>query len=127
MKTSTKITSMLAVLAFTLGGQAPQAQAPPATPTPRPQAQVKTPVFSTTSRLVTADVTVKDKAGKAIQGLKISDFAVAEDGKPQKIAIFEPQNLTLEPEPPPALTLADQLELPPAPKTTIAVESPGQV
>ena len=139
--------SIMALLALTLGGQAPRAQAPPApapaptpapTPAPapapaqtasaaRPQAVEKVATFSTTSRLVTADVTVKDKAGRAIQGLKKSDFAVFEDGKPQTVSVFEPENLTLAPEPPPTLTLGDQLELPPAPKTTITLEAPGQI
>ena len=50
-----------------------------------------------------------------------------EDGKPQKIAVFEFQKLSEEPEPPPKLALADQLKLPEAPKTAITAEKPGQV
>jgi len=86
-----------------------------------------TPVFRTGANLVTVDVTVKDKAGKVIEGLKASDFAVLEDGKQQKVSIFEFQKLSSEPEPPPPLSLADQLELPKAPKTTITAAVPGQV
>ena len=50
-----------------------------------------------------------------------------EDGKPQKIAVFEFQKLSNDPEPPPKLALADQLKLPEAPKTTITAETPGEV
>ncbi len=89
--------------------------------------QTDTPVFRTRTNLVTVDVTVRDKSGRPIEGLKASDFAVLEDGKPQKISVFEFQKLSLDPEPPPPLSLADQLELPKAPKTTITAEAPGQV
>ena len=50
-------------------------------------------VHRPTRNLVIVDVTVKDKAGKPIEGLKQSDFAVLEDGKPQKISVFEYQKL----------------------------------
>ena len=83
--------------------------------------------FSSTSNLVIVDVTVKDKAGKPIEGLKAEDFSVLEDGKPQKISVFEFEKLTTEPEPPEKLTLDDQLKLPEAPKTSITAERPGEV
>jgi VWFA-related protein len=83
--------------------------------------------FSTNSNLVIVDVTVKDKSGKAIEGLKSDDFTVLEDGKPQKISVFEFQKLTNDPEPPPKLALSDQLKLPDAPKTEITAETPGQI
>jgi len=83
--------------------------------------------FTTNSSLVIVDVTVKDKSGKPIEGLKASDFSVMEDGKPQKISVFEFQKLDSTPEPPPTLSLSDQLKLPEAPKTSITAETPGQV
>src|SRR5580700_4996427 len=65
-------------------------------------------VFKTGSRLVVVDVTVKDKAGHTIDGLKLSDFSVSEDGQKQKVEVFEPQTLTMEPEPAPELKLSDE-------------------
>ena len=51
-----------------------------------------------------------------------------EDGKPQKIQVFEHQKLALDPEPPePPPTLGSQNELPEAPKTTITIEGPGKI
>ena len=85
------------------------------------------PVFKSGTSLVVVDVTVRDKGGKPIDNLKASDFTVLEDGKPQKISVFEPQQLTMTPEPPPTLTLADQLALPESPNTVITTEAPGKV
>src|ERR1035437_1112016 len=79
------------------------------------------PTFTANSNLVIVDVTVKDKSGNAIDNLRQQDFLVLEDGKPQKVDIFEHQKLTLDPEPPdPPPALGDKNELPEAPKTTIA-------
>jgi VWFA-related protein len=98
------------LVAFSAAGQQPQ------------------PTFSASSNLVIVDVVVRDnKSGRPIEGLKPADFAVFEDGKPQKIAVFEFQKLSEEPEPPAKLALADQLKLPEAPKTVITAEKPGQV
>src|SRR5665213_2920324 len=85
----------------------------------------QTPVFTTNSNLVIVDVTVKDKSGKAIEGLEADDFTLTEDGKPQKVAVFEFQHLTMESEPPPTLTLDDQLKLPEDPKTSITSSTPA--
>jgi VWFA-related protein len=82
--------------------------------------------FTANSNLVIVDVVVRDKSGKPMEGLKQGDFTLLEDGKPQKISVFEFQKLSHEPEPPPKLTLADELKLPEAPKTTITAEQPGQ-
>ena len=60
--------------------------------------------------------------------LKPNDFTVLEDGKPQKIQVFEFQKLAIEPEPPePPPTLGDQNALPDDPKTTITARRPGRI
>src|SRR5713226_4453094 len=46
-------------------------------------------VIKVTSNLVSLDVIVKDKKGKAITDLKPEDFAVSENGVPQKIEFFD--------------------------------------
>lgn len=84
-------------------------------------------VFKTGARLVVADVTVKDSKGNTVNNLKRSDFAIYEDNSKQDLEVFEPQMLSMEPEPPPDLKLDDQLKLPEIPKTTITFEAPGKV
>lgn len=46
-------------------------------------------VIKVTSNLVSLDVIVKDKKGKAITDLKPEDFTVVENGVPQKIQFFD--------------------------------------
>src|SRR2546429_7542411 len=46
-------------------------------------------VIKVTSNLVSLDVIVKDKKGKAITDLKPEDFTVSENGVPQKIQFFD--------------------------------------
>src|ERR1035441_776173 len=91
-------------------------QQPPAAST-RPAPTTK---FTINSNLVVVDLFVKDKTGKPIEGLTKNDVIVLEDGKPQTISFFQPQKLTLDPEPPdPPPTLEDKNALPDPPKTTI--------
>jgi VWFA-related protein len=81
-----------------------QQQAPrPAAPVPQPvQQQANAPLqkqaykFEATTQLVIVNVSVKDKDGKPIEGLKAPDFTVSEDGKPQAIKVFEYQRLADE-------------------------------
>jgi VWFA-related protein len=83
--------------------------------------------FKASSNLVIVDAVITDKSGKPIKGLQQSDFTVLEDGKPQKISVFEFQELSNTPVPPPKLTLSDELKLPEAPKTSISPEQPGEL
>jgi VWFA-related protein len=113
---------IIALMVLTAAGQQPRPQAPQPAP---PTTAIK---FSANANLVVVDVTVKDKAGKAIENLKPGDFTLLEDGKPQKIVVFEAQKLSIDPappEPPPALDNVN--DLPPDPKTVITTQSPGKV
>ena len=116
---------MTLALLMTMQGvaQQPATQRPA---TPQPAAGGST-VFKANANLVIVDVTAKDKSGKPIEGLKAEDFIITEDGKPQKIAVFEYQHIATEPDPPKEITLDDQFKLPEAPKTTITSATPGQI
>jgi VWFA-related protein len=119
---------MRAALLFALIAAAAKGQPPKAAQQQQPaQAPAGSTVqFTTNINLVIVDVVVRDKSGKPMEGLKQEDFTVLEDGKPQKLSVFEFQHLSSQPEPPPKLTLADELQRPEAPKTTIGAEQPGE-
>ena len=51
------------------------------------------PLVSVGTQLVVETVSVKDKNGKSVEGLKQEDFTVTEDGVPQTIKFFEFQKL----------------------------------
>ncbi len=53
--------------------------------------------FIVDTKLVVINVTVKDKAGRPISDLKKEDFQLLEDGVPQKITVFDRQDLSTEP------------------------------
>ncbi len=55
-----------------------------------PQSSV---TFTSTTQLVVVNVSAKDKDNNPIPGLTANDFVVTEDGKQQKIAVFEYQQL----------------------------------
>jgi VWFA-related protein len=82
------------------------------------QAPAQTPqaVFRSTTRLIVQTVTVKDKDGKALEGLTATDFSITEDGQPQDIAFVEYQRLE------PAGT---QAAAPAAPTVVPPVPPPG--
>jgi VWFA-related protein len=114
--------TLFALLAF--------AQPPAPNPSTGPEAPLK---ISTTTQLVVEDVLIKGKDGKPITGLKPTDFTITEDGKAQKISVFEFQTLegdTGTPAkptivPPPRLALGDGVK----PLTTIEIspERPGDL
>ena len=109
----------LLVIALVVGQASWPAQAP---------APAARPTFSSTTSLVVVDVTVRDKSGKLIEGLQQNDFTVLEDGKPQKISVFEFEKLATEAAPaekPPTLEDADIV--PEAPRKMIATEEPGKI
>jgi len=82
-------------------------QPPTATPNSPP---VET-VFSVTTALVQVDAVVTDSKGHYITGLAPDDFAIYEDGKPQKITNFSYVRVSAPPVPP----LASAGPPPPAP------------
>jgi VWFA-related protein len=55
-------------------------------------------VFHAESDLVLVNVTVRDKNGKFVEGLKASNFTILEDNKPQKIVSFDVENVDAVPE-----------------------------
>ena len=65
-------------------------------------------VFHAESDLVLVNVTVRDKSGKFVPGLKPEDFTVFEDNKPQKIVSFDVENVDAAP----ALDVAQAKPLP---------------
>ena len=103
-------------------------------PAPNPAAAPEAPLkISTTTQLVVEDVLIKGKDGKPVIGLKPSDFSITEDGKAQKIGVFEFQTLEgdsatpVKPAivPPPRIALGDGVK----PLTTLAIspERPGDL
>ena len=112
-----RIYGLTALLVLSAAGQPQSAQQP-----------ARRATFTANANLVIVDVTVKDKSGKAIDNLAQNDFTVLEDGKPQKISVFEVQKLGMEPAPPePPPTLDDVNAIPEPPKTIITTEEPGKV
>jgi VWFA-related protein len=86
-------------------------------------AQERDLVFRSSSNLVIVDVIVRDHSGKEIADLKKEDFTLLEDGKPQKISVFDYQRLGTTPmTAPPAATVA---VTPAAPERLSVTALPG--
>ena len=123
--TAKSFLAMLLTVLLLMPATAQQPPAPPQPPAQQPSGKLTT--FTSNSNLVIVDVSAKDKSGNPVEGLRAEDFTVLEDGKPQKISVFEYQKITSEPEPPEELKLEDQFKLPEAPKTEITAANPGQI
>src|SRR5687767_3586067 len=99
---------LLGVLAIFLSAPTAQAQTvkdlppppplwkPKPTPTPKPPEQEVLDVVRVESNLVMVPVSVTDQQGQAVQGLKVADFRLEEEGKQQEItAIGDPEQVPL--------------------------------
>jgi VWFA-related protein len=118
------------LLVFTVAVAALAAAAPPGLGSSRASAQQ--PVFRTETRLIVETVTVKDKEGRAIEGLTAKDFAITEDGEPQEIAFVEFQRLdpASASAPPVPTATADKPAAPDAPNPVqgqISAAAPGDI
>jgi VWFA-related protein len=80
------------------------------------------PVFRTGAQLTVETVTVKDRAGRPIEGLTAKDFSITEDGVPQTISFVEFQRVQSASAPPPA-TPPTAAPVPAAP-TSVASRTP---
>ncbi len=58
-----------------------------------PAQQQENYTFRVQSELVLVNVTVRDKNGNFVQGLKPEDFTILEDNKPQKVVSFDIENV----------------------------------
>jgi VWFA-related protein len=74
-------------------------------------------VFRTGSELVLVNVTVRDKNGNFVQGLKPEDFTILEDNKPQKVVSFDVENVD-------AVPASDVAQAKPLPDATPASSGP---
>jgi Ca-activated chloride channel homolog len=75
---------------------AASSQPGPATARIVPQQQEQQPgAIHVTTSLVLLDVTVKDHAGRIVDGLTLDDFQVSEDGQPQTVSYFGRYQLPL--------------------------------
>ena len=82
-----------------------QATAQNQAPEAKPQVNEGTPLFKAETRQVLVDVVITDGRRHFIPGLKSDDFAVVEDGKPQKISAFDVHSQTTSEKPAPPIQL----------------------
>ena len=122
-KTTATILSWL--MAVATAQQAPQA--------PKPAQPDSIAKFSANAQLVVETVSVTDKNGKPIEGLKAEDFKVTENGAPQTIKFLEFQKFddADDTAPPPAPVAAAPKPVTPPPPGTVATaikgEAPGDI
>ena len=77
-------------------GQAPTQNRPAS---PQVQTPLPGPTFKEAVNLILVDVSVRDKSGAPIRGLKREDFQIFEEGKAQDITTFTYQEITTAPKP----------------------------
>src|SRR5271170_7640771 len=83
-----------------------------------PSQQQSEYVFRVQSDLVLVNVTVRDKNGKFVQGLKPENFTILEDNKPQKVISFDVENVDAAP-------ALDVTEVKPLPEQAPAQTTPA--
>src|SRR3954469_12854346 len=87
------------------------------------------PVFRSGARLIVQTVSVKDKDGRAIAGLKAEDFVVTEDGEPQTVSFVEFEQLSDRPASAraerPAPLFPESTAVPSPTESQIAIPPPG--
>jgi VWFA-related protein len=84
-------------------------------------AQQTQPTFRSGTRLIVQTVTVKDRDGRAVEGLTAKDFAVSEDGEPQAVSFVEFQRL-------PGRGVDPPVPLAPPPRSEVVPQAmPGQI
>jgi Ca-activated chloride channel homolog len=75
----------------------PPVPKPKPTPTPKPPADEVLDVVRVSSNLVMVPVSVTDSQGQPVQGLKVPDFKLEEEGRQQEIAeIGDPEQVPLD-------------------------------
>jgi len=86
---------------------------------PLPSQQQPDYILHTQSDLVLVNVTVRDKNGNFVPGLKPEDFTILEDNKPQKVISFDVENVD-------AVPPLDVTQAKPLPETTPKTAPPAQ-
>jgi VWFA-related protein len=86
---------------------------------PLPSQQQPDYILHTQSDLVLVNVTVRDKNGNFVPGLKPEDFTILEDNKPQKVISFDVENVD-------AVPPLDVTQTKPLPETTPKTLAPAQ-
>ncbi|PWT82983.1 MAG: VWA domain-containing protein [Blastocatellia bacterium] len=96
------------------------------------------PTFRATTRLIVETVVVKDREGRAVEGLSANDFVITEDGERQEIAFIEFQRLqgaagqqsvasVLQAEPAAGTRTSSETTVMPTTQTQIAIPPPGRI
>lgn len=91
----------------------------------QPQIDETVPTFRSSAQLVVEAVTVNDRSGRPIEGLKPEDFSVSENGIAQTVRVCEFQRLDQVPLAPAPAAASDPAA--PAPSSQIAPGKPGDL